>query len=141
MPCHGGGGSHRRADQVGTARTSLTAFKITVAGGCTALTRVQAQALFTTSFPLLQGVMDITLKQSGRLPNNLAIATFGDNELLDFLECPVLSVAQRHCEVAERVLELVLELVLASLDEPKKPKPGLTSIRRSLYRRGSLSRR
>lgn len=90
------------------------------------------QALFTTSFPLLQGVMDITLKQSGRLPNNLAIATFGDNELLDFLECPVLSVAQRHREVAERVLELVL----ASLDEPKKSKPGLTRIRRS-----SLSRR
>lgn len=80
------------------------------------------QALFTTSFPLLQGVIDITLKQSGRLPNNLAIATFGDNELLDFLECPVLSVAQRHRKVAERVLELVL----ASLDEPKKPKAGLT---------------
>lgn len=94
------------------------------------------KALFTTSFPLLQGVMDVTLKQSGRLPNNLAIATFGDNELLDYLECPVLSVAQRHREVAERVLELVL----ASLDEPKRPKPGLNRIRRNLYRRGSLSR-
>ncbi|MFC3396672.1 catabolite repressor/activator [Brenneria rubrifaciens] len=94
------------------------------------------KALFTTSFPLLQGVMDVTLKQNGRLPNNLAIATFGDNELLDFLECPVLSVAQRHREVAERVLELVL----ASLDEPKRPKPGLNRIRRNLYRRGSLSR-
>ncbi|KAA9002610.1 catabolite repressor/activator [Affinibrenneria salicis] len=94
------------------------------------------QALFTTSFPLLQGVMDVTLKMSGRLPSNLAIATFGDNELLDFLECPVLSVAQRHREVAERVLELVL----ASLDEPKKPKPGLNRIRRNLYRRGSLGR-
>ncbi|OSN05454.1 transcriptional regulator [Lonsdalea britannica] len=95
------------------------------------------EALFTTSFPLLQGVMDVTLKQSGRLPNNLAIATFGDNELLDFLECQVLSVAQRHREVAERVLELVL----ASLDEPRRPKAGLYRIRRSLYRRGSLSRR
>ncbi|PWC16852.1 catabolite repressor/activator [Brenneria corticis] len=95
------------------------------------------KALFTTAFPLLQGVMDVTLRQSGRLPNNLAIATFGDNELLDFLECPVLSVAQRHREVAERVLELVL----ASLDEPKRPKPGLNRIRRNLYRRGSLSRR
>ncbi|GKW12014.1 catabolite repressor/activator [Pectobacterium punjabense] len=93
-------------------------------------------ALFTTSFPLLQGVMDVNLKVNGRLPNNLAIATFGDNELLDYLECPVLSVAQRHREVAERVLELVL----ASLDEPKRPKPGLNRIRRNLYRRGSLSR-
>lgn len=70
--------------------------------------------------PTLQGVMDVTLKQSGRLPCNLAIATFGDNELLDFLECPVLAVAQRHRDVAERVLELVL----ASLDEPISQNRG-----------------
>jgi len=35
----------------------------------------------------------------------------------------------------------VLEIVLASLDEPRKPKPGLSRIRRNLYRRGSLNRR
>ncbi|WP_118984969.1 catabolite repressor/activator [Photorhabdus sp. CRCIA-P01] len=95
------------------------------------------QALFTTSFALLQGVMDVTLKHSGRLPNKLVIATFGDHELLDFLECPVLSVAQRHREIAERVLELVL----ASLDEKQKPGPGITRIHRDLCRRGSLSRK
>ncbi|MEA1063579.1 catabolite repressor/activator [Erwinia sp. HR93] len=95
------------------------------------------QALFTTSFALLQGVMDVALRKEGQLPSNLAIATFGDNELLDFLQCPVLAVAQRHRDVAERVLELVL----ASLDEPKKPKPGMTRIRRNLSRRGNLSRR
>ncbi|MBW3134162.1 catabolite repressor/activator, partial [Salmonella enterica subsp. enterica serovar Javiana] len=38
------------------------------------------------------------------------------------------------------VAERVLEIVLASLDEPRKPKPGLTRIRRNLYRRGILSR-
>ncbi len=37
------------------------------------------------------------------------------------------------------VAERVLEIVLASLDEPQ-PKPGLTRIRRNLYRRGILSR-
>ncbi|MDF6171350.1 catabolite repressor/activator, partial [Escherichia coli] len=52
------------------------------------------------------------------------------------LQCPVLAVAQRHRDVAERVLEIVL----ASLDEPRKPKPGLTRIKRNLYRRGVLSR-
>lgn len=93
------------------------------------------QALFTTSFALLQGVMDVTLRRDGKLPSDLAIATFGDNELLD-LQCPVLAVAQRHRDVAERVLEIVL----ASLDEPRKPKPGLTRIKRNLYRRGVLSR-
>ncbi|PIJ49741.1 DNA-binding transcriptional regulator FruR [Erwinia sp. OLTSP20] len=95
------------------------------------------EALFTTSFGLLQGVMDTTLKREGHLPKNLAIATFGDHELLDFLECPVLAVGQRHRDVAERVLELVL----ASLDEPRKPKPGLTRIRRNLFHRGLLNRR
>lgn len=99
-------------------------------------THAMPQALFTTSFALLQGVMDITLRRHGQLPANLAIATFGDHELLDFLQCPVLAVAQRHRDVAERVLELVL----GSLDEPRKPKPGLTRIRRNLYRRGNLSR-
>ncbi len=94
------------------------------------------QALYTTSFALLQGVMDVTLRREGHLPSELAIATFGDNELLDFLQCPVLAVAQRHREVAERVLELVL----ASLDEPRRPQAGLTRIRRNLWRRGNLSR-
>lgn len=50
--------------------------------------------------------MDVTLQRSGRLPTQLVIATFGDHELLDF-ECPVLSVAQRHRDIAQRVLELV----------------------------------
>ncbi|BDH47127.1 catabolite repressor/activator [Salmonella enterica subsp. enterica serovar Choleraesuis] len=99
-------------------------------------TNPMPQALFTTSFALLQGVMDVALRRHGQLPSELAIATFGDHELLDFLQCPVLAVAQRHRDVAERVLELVL----GSLDEPRKPKPGLTRIRRNLYRRGNLSR-
>ncbi|CAK9886045.1 MAG: Catabolite repressor/activator [Candidatus Erwinia impunctatus] len=94
-------------------------------------------ALFSTSFGLLQGAMDVILKRQGQLPADLVIATFGDHELLDFLQCPVLAAAQRHRDVAERVLELVL----ASLDEPRKPKPGLTRIRRNLHRRGRLSRK
>ncbi len=94
-------------------------------------------ALFTTSFGLLQGMMDACLRVHGHLPGHVSIATFGDNELLDFLECPVLSAGQRHRDIAERVLELVL----ASLDEPKRPKPGLTRIRRNLYQRGKLGRR
>ncbi len=84
-------------------------------------THPMPQALFTTSFALLQGVMDVTLRRDGKLPSDLAIATFGDNELLDFLQCPVLAVAQRHRDVAERVLEIVL----ASLMNPANRNPGL----------------
>lgn len=94
------------------------------------------QALFTTSFALLQGVLDVCLTQYGQLPTDLVIATFGDSELLDFLQCPVLSVVQRHYDVAEQVLELVL----ASLEQPRKPKAGLKRLRRVLCRRGSLNR-
>ncbi|MCL7667622.1 hypothetical protein M8375_36935, partial [Klebsiella pneumoniae] len=60
----------------------------------------------------------------------------GVNELLELLQWPVMAVAQRHRDGAERVLEIVL----ASLDEPRKPKPGLTRIKRNLYRLGVLSR-
>lgn len=94
------------------------------------------KALFTTSFAIAQGVIDVILQLKGRLPIDMVIATFGDNELLDFLECPVLTVAQRHREVAERVLALSL----ASLNESTRPKMGLTYIRRDLFKRGSLSR-
>lgn len=94
-------------------------------------------ALFTTSFGLLQGAMDAILQQDDRLPARMAIATFGDHELLDFLECPVLAVSQRHYDVAERVLELVL----SCLDEPNHAKPGLTRMRRNLSYRGKLSRK
>lgn len=65
--------------------------------------------------------MDVTLRRDGKLPSDLAIATFGDNELLDFLQCPVLAVAQRHRDVAERVLEIVL----ASSMNPASRNPGL----------------
>ncbi len=93
-------------------------------------------ALFTTSFPLLQGVLDVALKRSGRLPEHMVIATFGDNELLDFLECPVLSLAQRHRDIAERILELVL----ASLDE-KQNQNLVLLVFCDLCRRGSLGRK
>lgn len=95
------------------------------------------QALFTTSFALLQGIMDVSLRQLGKLPDNLVIATFGDSDWLDFMQCPVLSVVQNHHDVAEQVLELVL----ASLEEPRKPKPGLKLMRRNLFQRGTLSRK
>lgn len=94
------------------------------------------QALFCTSFSLLQGVLDVILHQQGHIPAELAIATFGDHELLNFMSCAVLTVAQHHQEVAEKTLELVL----ASLNDSKKPAPGLICIPRTLFQRGQLSR-
>lgn len=93
-------------------------------------------ALFTTSFALLQGVLDEIIAHFGKIPPSLTIATFGDHELLDFLGCKVMSLSQRHRDVAETVLKLVLD----SLDGTEKPQPGMTRMQRQLTWRGTLSR-
>lgn len=91
--------------------------------------------IFTTSFSLLQGTMDAILKKFNQLPENLTIATFGDNELLDFLPCKVISLSQDHKEVAQ----IAIKLLLNSLHK-KSYEPGTTIIPRRLIYRGSFSR-
>lgn len=91
--------------------------------------------IFTTSFSLLQGTMDAILKKFNQLPENMTIATFGDNELLDFLPCKVISLSQDHKEVAQ----IAIKLLLNSLHK-KSYEPGTTIIPRRLIYRGSFSR-
>lgn len=91
--------------------------------------------IFTTSFSLLQGTIDAILKKFGQLPEQLTIATFGDNELLDFLPCKVIALSQDHKEVAQ----ITIKLLLNSLCD-KHYQPGTTVIPRRLIYRGSLSR-
>lgn len=93
-------------------------------------------SLFTTSFALLQGVIDAILKKQGSLPADFVIATFGDNELLDFLPCSVLSISQCHKQIAETTLALVLNC----LEDSTHYQAGLTVIHRQLSYRGGLSR-
>lgn len=101
-------------------------------------THPMPQALFTTSFALLQGVMDVTLRRDGQLPSDLADCDFWRPRAARLPAVPGTGggAAPSRCR-AERVLEIVLA---KPGDEPRKPKPGLTRIRRNLYRRGILSR-
>lgn len=92
--------------------------------------------LFVTSFSLLQGIIDAILAQKGRLPDELTIATFGDNDLLDFLPCNVISVAQQHQLIAETTLSLVMDI----LDKKHDYQPGLVTLHRKLVLRGKLGR-
>lgn len=92
--------------------------------------------LFATSFSLLQGAIDALLQQFGSLPSTFSIATFGDNELLDFLPCNVISLAQHHQKIAETTLDLLLK----SIDNRSYYKPGITRIHRKLAYRGKLAR-
>ncbi|OCG01501.1 catabolite repressor/activator [Gilliamella sp. wkB112] len=91
--------------------------------------------IFTTSFSLLQGTIDAILKKFGQLPENLTIATFGDNDLLDFLPCKIIALSQDHKEVAQ----VTIKLLLNSLCD-KNYQSGTTVIPRRLIYRGSLSR-
>ncbi|KDN10193.1 MULTISPECIES: catabolite repressor/activator [unclassified Gilliamella] len=91
--------------------------------------------IFTTSFSLLQGSIDAILRKFGHLPESLTIATFGDNELLDFLPCKVISLSQDHKEVADVTIKLFLNYL-----HNNNYQSGTTIIPRRLIYRGSLSR-
>lgn len=94
-------------------------------------------ALFATSFSLLQGVIDAILSRQSALPKNMVIATFGDNELLDFLPCKVISLAQNHKHIAE----ITVDTLLDSLNNQNTYQPGHTEIKRNLNYRGRLNQK
>jgi len=65
------------------------------------------EALVTTSYVLLEGVLD-TLREYPELMQKLRLATFGDNQLLDFLPVDVNALPQQFSLIAERALALAL---------------------------------
>lgn len=94
-------------------------------------------SLFVTSFSLLQGVIDAILSKDGAIPSQMIMATFGDSELLDFLPCRVLSLAQNH----KRIAEITVETLMASLNEQQCYQPGYTEVNRNLNYRGRFNQR
>lgn len=93
-------------------------------------------ALFVTSFSLLQGVINAILNINGFLPKDMVIATFGDNELLDFLPCKVISLAQNHQYIAE----ITIDTLLMTLNDQQAYEPGFIEVKRNINYRGSLNR-
>ncbi|MFZ7229638.1 catabolite repressor/activator [Avibacterium avium] len=66
-------------------------------------------ALFVTSLTLLQGIFQVLLRQNKGIPQQLAIATFGDHEMLELLANKTLCAVQDHKKIADKLLNLVLE--------------------------------
>lgn len=64
-------------------------------------------AIVTTSYTLLEGVLDVLLEQPERM-SNIKLATFGDNRLLDFLPLKINSLPQQFEVIADSALELAL---------------------------------
>ncbi|ADV88723.1 catabolite repressor/activator [Vibrio vulnificus] len=85
-------------------------------------------AIVTTSYTLLEGVLDVLLEQP-QLVNKVKLATFGDNRLLDFLPFKVNSLPQQFELIADSALELALNA------SAKRYKPGVELIPRKIVRR------
>lgn len=85
-------------------------------------------ALVTTSYILMEGVLDYLLEQPKEVAA-LAMATFGDDRLLDFLPIGINSLPQRHDEIAAQALTLALGSITGHYPV------GIHAIERSLRRR------
>lgn len=71
-------------------------------------------ALFVTSLTLLQGVLQVLLRQQGEISSQLIIATFGDHQMLEWLPNQVISAAQPYDLVAEKLLIAVQQATVKS---------------------------
>ncbi|MEW7866991.1 catabolite repressor/activator [Aeromonas diversa] len=85
-------------------------------------------ALITTSYILMEGVLDYLLEQEVEM-SSLAMATFGDDRLLDFLPCAIHSLPQRHDEIAAKALQLAIAAIGGHYP------CGVHAVGRSLHRR------
>ncbi|MGL5092314.1 MAG: catabolite repressor/activator [Aeromonas sobria] len=90
------------------------------------------EALITTSYILMEGVLDylleLELEQEIDM-SQLAMATFGDDRLLDFLPFGINSLPQQHDALASQALELALKAVNGEYQS------GLHYVSRTLKRR------
>ncbi len=65
-------------------------------------------AIATTSYTLLEGVLDVLLKNP-HLLDEIKIATFGDNRLLDFMPCKVNSLPQQFELIANKAIKQAMK--------------------------------
>lgn len=63
-------------------------------------------AIVTTSYTLLEGILDVLMEQD--LLKKIRLATFGDNRLLDFLPVKINSLPQQFEVIADSALALAL---------------------------------
>ncbi len=90
------------------------------------------EALVATSYILMEGVLDYLLEtelEQEADMSRIAMATFGDDRLLDFLPFGINSLPQQHDALASQALELALKAVNGDYQS------GLHYVSRTLKRR------
>lgn len=85
-------------------------------------------ALITTSYTLLEGVLDVLLEHPS-LMSTLKIGTFGDNRLLDFLPMKINSLPQQFEVIADSALTAALNA------SAKRVEAGIEFVPRTLLQR------
>jgi LacI family transcriptional regulator, fructose operon transcriptional repressor len=93
---------------------------------------VMPEALVTTSYVLLEGVLDV-LREYPDLMQKTRLATFGDSQLLDFLPIKVNALPQQYPLISERALALALAATEHNY------KPGIEVVPRRLKVRSNIS--
>ncbi|MFQ2091388.1 catabolite repressor/activator [Aeromonas taiwanensis] len=86
------------------------------------------EALVATSYILMEGVLDYLLEQESDM-SRIAMATFGDDRLLDFLPFGINSLPQQHDALAGQALTLALDAINGTY------RAGLHYVSRTLKRR------
>ena len=86
------------------------------------------QTLITTSYVLLEGVLDALASEPQRLAS-MRLATFGDNRLLDFLPFQVNALPQQFPLIAKRALTLVLAAIREEYHPGIQVIPRLLKVR------------
>ena len=86
------------------------------------------EALVATSYILMEGVLDYLLEQEADM-SRIAMATFGDDRLLDFLPFGINSLPQQHDALAAQALALAFEAINGQY------RSGLHYVSRTLKRR------
>lgn len=90
------------------------------------------EALVATSYILMEGVLDYLLERELEQENDMsriAMATFGDDRLLDFLPFGINSLPQQHDALAGQALTLALDAINGTY------RAGLHYVSRTLKRR------
>lgn len=82
--------------------------------------------LVTTAYVLLEGVLDALYEHPQLDTRHLRLGTFGDAQLLDFLQLRVNAISQHHERIAERVFDRLLDALDGSYH------PGLDAMERGL---------
>lgn len=75
-------------------------------------------ALLTTSYVLLTGVLDVLQADYPDWPARIRLATFGNSQLLDFLPVRVDCVVQQHQQMADIALQCMLDAIESYRYEP-----------------------